>query len=194
MANAWITVTVESVDSAISNLTMSIVNTLLVTVLTCLLLANAANIGGNSENDLKTTSINSKEEHHNESGHHEEKDFNHNLMKKISSTYTIMIPFAILSAFLLFMVVLSLFMLKSKSRNAKKVDEGKTVRAPLMKKDLFNKGKGAHNRHNQDNLYMISESDEELSVDNNTLLRLAEGSSDSEDDELVVAVDGVFSI
>ena len=162
-------------------------NTLLVTVLTCLLLANAANIGGNSENDLKTTSINSKEEHHNESGHHEEKDFNHNLMKKISSTYTIMIPFAILSAFLL-------FMLKSKSRNAKKVDEGKTVRAPLMKKDLFNKGKGAHNRHNQDNLYMISESDEELSVDNNTLLRLAEGSSGSEDDELVVAVDGVFSI
>ena len=188
MANAWITVNVESVDFALSNLTMSIVSTLLVTVLTCLLLANAAYIGGNSEDDLKSTSINSKEEHHYEPGHHEERD---TIMNKSSSNYTMMIPFAILSASLLFTVVLSFFMLKSKSRNAKNVDEEIIVRSPLVKKDWFNKGNSAHI---QDNLYKISESDEELSVDNNTLLRLAEGSSDSEDDELVVAVDGVFRI
>ena len=72
------------------------------------------------------------------------------------------------------------------------MDEEKATRDPLMKKDWFNKWENAQIK---DNLYVISETDEELSVDNNALMRLAEDSSDSEDDELVVvAGDGVFSI
>ena len=166
---------------------MSIVSDLLVTVLTCLHLANAANVGGNSGSDLKSSSIDSKGHRYHGSGLPEDKD---TIVTKSSSTYAMMLPFAIPSAFLLFIVALSFYMLKSKRRHAKKkVVEDKTSRDPLVKKDWSKKGERAHIH---ENLYVISESDEELSVDNNsTLLRLAE---DSEDDELVVAVDGVFSI
>ena len=168
---------------------MSIVSDLLVTVLTCLHLVNAANIVGNSENGLKSSSIDSKGHRYNESGLPEDED---TIEKKSSSAYAMMLPFAIPSAFLLFIVALSFYMLKSRRRHAKKkVVEDKASRDALVKKDWYKKGELANNH---ENLYVISESDEELSVDNNTtLLRLAEDSDDS-DDELVVAVDGVFSI
>ena len=61
------------------------------------------------------STIDSQEEGNYESGHHVEKD---TIMSKSSATYAMLFPFAIPSAFILFMVALTLFMLKrSKSRH-----------------------------------------------------------------------------
>ena len=88
--------------------------------------------------------------------------------------------------------LLYIFVTRTRNKKAVTVDEEKAMMAEDVptKVDRIKKGNCAPI---QDNLYVILESDEELIInDTKTLVHLAEDSSDSEDEELVV--DGVFSM
>ena len=93
--------------------------------------------------------------------------------------------------------LLYIFVTRTRNKKAVTVDEEKAMAEDgLTKVNRIKKGNCAPI---QDNLYAILESDEELIIDDTkTLAHLAEDSSDSEDEELVVHVDvhvdGVFSI
>ena len=101
-----------------------------------------------------------------------------------------MLPIAISIGFLLFLIAFSSFLLKRKSIKTRKVDEeSAAISDTLVKHDRFKKDSNAQI---MGDLYTIIESEDELTISNDMPLRLAEDTSDSEDEELVV--DGVYSI
>ena len=91
-----------------------------------------------------------------------------------------------------FVGVLYLLVLRMRGKKAVKVDEeAAAAEDGWAKINRLNKGNCVPI---QDNLYVILESDEELIIkDTNTALHLAEDSSDSDDEELMLR-HGVFSI